>query len=719
MKKTKAKTTASNVIRSLCLPAHAVARCKRLLWTGLLAGSCVLSSLTPSLTQAQTALPGRVQAESYTSMAGVELETTTDSGGGQNVGWIDTNDWMTYSINPAAAGWYDVRYRVASTGSTGQVVLGRNGQDLTEDTSIPNTGGWQNWTTVSSAVYLEAGPQNITLFARTGGWNINWVEFTRQASWTPLPKLKQSGRYWVDPNGNRVNLRGTNVGNWLQLEFWMMNENMSTNAGKIHDQCTLEGALTERFNYAEKERLMDIFRDSWITARDWDHMQAMGMNVVRIPFMYNLIENENAPYTLRPDAWQYLDYAIDEAEKRGMYTILDLHGAAGSQGWEHHSGCAGKNELWGSAQYRDRTKWLWDMIASRYRGRGAVAAYGLLNEPWGTDANTLADFSTELYHVARAKDPDTMIILPGHNTGGIDAYGHPSGRGMNSNVAFEMHFYPGLWGWSEGTGNAHHINVHSNWLHCSPTGTGETCDWNNRITSLDTPFFVGEFQPWTLLGAAGGQMLRKTYDIYNMYGWAATNWAYKTVSFGGSNGNPGSWGWGMVTNSNNGGTMGSINISTATVAQIENYFRSFASQALVRNAEITYWMNYRPTVGQRIEAEHFNAHAGVRMETTTDAGGGFNASHIDSNDWMTYPINIPSAGWYTVQYRVASPNSTGQLVLSRNATDLVVNTVPNTGGWQNWTTISNSVYLEAGQQTLSIYVRNGGWNINWWSLTPQ
>ena len=175
----------------------------------------------------------------------------------------------------------------------------------------------------------------------------------------------------------------------------------------------------------------------------------------------------------------------------------------------------------------------------------------------------------------------------------------------------------------------------------------------------------------------------------------------------------------MVTNSNNGGTMGSINISTATVAQIENYFRSFASQALVRNAEITYWMNYRPTVGQRIEAEHFNAHAGVRMETTTDAGGGFNASHIDSNDWMAYPINIPSAGWYTVRYRVSSPNSTGQLVLSRNATDLVVNTVPNTGGWQNWTTISNSVYLEAGQQTLSIYVRNGGWNINWWSLTPQ
>jgi hypothetical protein len=667
---------------------------------------------------AQTNLPGRMQAESYTSMSGVQLENTSDSGGGQNVGWIDTNDWMTYSINPSAAGWYDVRYRVASAASGGRVVLGHDGQDLNTDSEIPNTGGWQSWVTVSSSVYLNAGPQTITVFARNGGWNINWIEFTRQQ--TALPKLRQSGRFWVDTSGNRVNLRGTNVGNWLQLEFWMMNESVRTNAGIVHDQCTLEDTLSGRFGHSEKERLMKVFRDNWITTRDWDHMQAMGMNVVRIPFMYNLIEDENNPYNLRADAWQYLDYAIDEAERRGMYTILDLHGAVGSQGWEHHSGCANKNELWGSAHYRDRTKWLWDKIAERYRGRSAVAGYGLLNEPWGTDPSTLADFSTELYHVARAKDPDTMIILPGHNTGdGIGAYGHPANRGMSSNVAFEMHFYPGLWGWNEGTGTAHHINVHNNWLHCNLNGTGETCDWNNRMINLNTPLLVGEFQPWTLLGAAGGQMLRKTYDIYNMYGWAATNWAYKTVSFNGSNGSANAWGWGMVSNSSNGGTFGTLNVSTATVQQIENYFRAFAAQALVRNPEITQWMNYRPTVGQRIEAQHFSSHSGARIETTSDAGGGFNVGNLDDNDWMLYPINIPQSGWYNLQYRVASAYAGGQLVLSRDGNDLVVNSIPNTGGWQNWVTITNSVYLTAGQQDLSIYVRTGGWNINWWMLTPQ
>jgi hypothetical protein len=58
-------------------------------------------------------------------------------------------------------------------------------------------------------------------------------------------------------------------------------------------------------------------------------------------------------------------------------------------------------------------------------------------------------------------------------------------------------------------------------------------------------------------------------------------------------------------------------------------------------------------------------------------------------------------------------------VLSRNGTDLGVVTVPNTGGWQNWQTVSITVNLQAGQQDLAIFVRKGGWNINWWQLTKQ
>jgi endoglucanase len=668
---------------------------------------------------AQTALPGRLEAESYTSMLGVALETTADAGGGSNVGWIDANDWMSYAVNPASAGWYTVQYRVASNAATGQLVLSQNARDISAVASVPNTGGWQTWTTITSRVYLNAGPQQLAVFAKGGGFNLNWIHFTAEGGSTALPAIRQNGAFWVDASGKRVNLRGVNLGNWLQLEFWMMNQNMSNNNGVVNDQCTLEGTLTSRFGHAEKERLMGAFRDSWITARDFDLMKSMGMNVVRVPFYFNLVEDETRPYTLRADAWKYLDFAINEAEKRGMYVILDLHGAVGGQAGagEQHDGCVGAAQMWTNPAYRDRTKWLWDMVASRYRGRTAVAAYDLLNEPWGTDAGTMAAFAYELFNVVRGKDPEHVIILPGHNSG-IDAYGNPNTRGL-SNVALGMHFYPGLWGWNEVQGAQNQANVHANWLHCNTSGTGESCDWNTRITGLNTPFIIGEFQPWALTGSYGGQVTRKTYDIYNQYGWAGTSWAYKTVSFAGSNGDTSAWGWGMVTNSSNGGAMGSINVSTASAAQIESYFRSFASQPLVRHEGVAYWMNWTPAVGARIEAEMFANHKGMRMESTADAGGGFNVGHVDNNDWMSYPVNVPATGWYNLQFRVASAYTGGQFALSRNATDLVVVNVPNTGGWQTWQTVNASVYLQAGQQDLTIFAKVGGWNINWWQLTRQ
>jgi hypothetical protein len=370
-----------------------------------------------------------------------------------------------------------------------------------------------------------------------------------------------------------------------------------------------------------------------------------------------------------------------------------------------------------NAAYWDRTKWLWDMIAQHYRGNNTIAAYDLLNEPWDASAEDLATFSYELFNVVRAKDPDHVILLPGHHSG-IDAYKNPNHRGLANNSLW-MHFYPGFWGWNEtapfGAGQA---NMHSDWLHCT-TPNNETCEWKNKIDELKSPFLIGEFQPWAKLGAYGGQITRMTYDTYNyQYGWAATNWAYKTTTNEGSNGNTDSWAWGMVTNRNDGGAYGDINVSNASAAQIETWFRAFGTQALVRNESIAYWMNWRPEVGYQVEAEMFKTHSGVNTEVTSDGGVGFNVGYIDANDWMTYSIDIPAGGAYRLDVRVASPSETGQLVFSKNASDIATLTVPNTGGWQNnWTTISTTVNLVAGQQDLAFFARTGGYNINWWKLT--
>lgn len=121
-----------------------------------------------------------IQAEDYTAMAGVQTEATSDTGGGDNVGWIETGDWMAYAgISLPEAGSYRVEYRVASEAG-GRLSLDLNaGSTVLGEVDIPATGGWQSWDTVSQTVDLPAGPFDLGVFAAQGGWNINWIRIVK------------------------------------------------------------------------------------------------------------------------------------------------------------------------------------------------------------------------------------------------------------------------------------------------------------------------------------------------------------------------------------------------------------------------------------------------------------------------------------------------------------------------------------------------------------
>jgi hypothetical protein len=125
-----------------------------------------------------------IEAESYASMSGVQTEATTDTGGGLNVGYADTGDWISYStINFPTSGSYLIEYRVASSVS-GAIIS----SDLSAGTiqlgsvNIPNTGGWQNWQTVSQTVNVNAGTYNFGIYIQNTGVNINWIRITKSAS---------------------------------------------------------------------------------------------------------------------------------------------------------------------------------------------------------------------------------------------------------------------------------------------------------------------------------------------------------------------------------------------------------------------------------------------------------------------------------------------------------------------------------------------------------
>lgn len=152
----------------------------------------VIQEVTPIVQN----IPATIQAESYNFMKGIIVETTTDTGGGLNVGSLDTGDYVEYVLRVPTTGSYLIGYRVAGT-VAGSVAILQNGQTLVT-TALPSTGGWQVWQDVTTTVNLTAGIQSIRLRSVAGGWNLNRLNITRNTNCaastiTPYQNVNNNG----------------------------------------------------------------------------------------------------------------------------------------------------------------------------------------------------------------------------------------------------------------------------------------------------------------------------------------------------------------------------------------------------------------------------------------------------------------------------------------------------------------------------------------------
>lgn len=125
-----------------------------------------------------------------------------------------------------------------------------------------------------------------------------------------------------------------------------------------------------------------------------------------------------------------------------------------------------------------------------------------------------------------------------------------------------------------------------------------------------------------------------------------------------------------------------------------------------------------PTTSLRIESEAYTAMGGIKVEPTTDEGGGFNIGAIDASDWLAYgnhEIHAPTAGNYKVSYRVSSLYGGGSFYLYNLDTghQFAPVAVPKTGGFQKWITIEQTITLPAGTHKLGITALVKGFNLNW------
>ena len=112
---------------------------------------------------------------------GVDIQSSEDPEVDYNIGWIDSGEWLEYTVEVAESANYEVRARVASNNTNGRMTLAINNTNIAPTVSIPNTGGYQNWgqVLIAEATYIEAGTHVLRVKFGAGGFNLTVIDFNK------------------------------------------------------------------------------------------------------------------------------------------------------------------------------------------------------------------------------------------------------------------------------------------------------------------------------------------------------------------------------------------------------------------------------------------------------------------------------------------------------------------------------------------------------------
>jgi beta-glucosidase len=177
------------------------------------------------------------QAESYSTQSGTQVETTSDTGGGQNVGFIAPGDWLSYANvdfgTPTATTVTTRRASGSTATGTIQFRLDSTTGPIIASVPVSNTGGWQSWGSVTTTLSGSAtGVHTVYVtFTGTGGdfVNLNWFQFARSGS-TRNPYVVNQAESHSSQSGTQTETTsdtggGLNVG-WIAPGDWLAYSNV-------------------------------------------------------------------------------------------------------------------------------------------------------------------------------------------------------------------------------------------------------------------------------------------------------------------------------------------------------------------------------------------------------------------------------------------------------------------------------------------------------------
>ncbi len=525
--------------------------------------------------------------------------------------------------------------------------------------------------------------------------------------------IKANGKhlYTNYGNGDAILLRGTNAGGYLVQEFWMCPTDY---VGDVSDQMEIIQTLTTRFGADAAATLIDVYEDNYWTEKDFDNCKAIGMNCIRLPLWYRNLVDANG--NLLPNAFEKIDWFINEAGERGLYVIVDMHGAPGSQNGSDHSGVDGGDDKIGASQFffgnnaaanQELYYKLWDIIARRYVGNPVVAGYDLLNEPYCTYRynsgysddylhNMLWNIYDKAYDIIRAVDPDHVIIMEA--TWNPVDLPHPDTYGW-TNVMYEYHNY-----------------LYDDYDNANG---GQVSNMQNKINAIvsanyNVPSYMGEF--CYMNNASAWQ---QGLQLLNDYGINWTTWTYKVTS------NYGNWG---LYNQD----VESVNVWSDSYDEIyrkwSNVGSSYVNSYLV-DAVKSYFSSEvnLPAQGTVYEAENYTI-VGGQSEAQNFYSGGYAAGNMNSSvayadvasDWSNIKsvqfTNVTADYTGTHTLRIAYNGDDDKTILVKvNGGENIQVSLPKQGdgSWNVMHSTEIDINLNAGSNT--IWVSGTINDINTWA----
>jgi len=347
-----------------------------------------------------------------------------------------------------------------------------------------------------------------------------------------MQMLQVQGNKIIGAGGQPIQLRGTCVGGWMNMENFIN--------GYPGSEYGLRARMANILGPGKGQFFFDRMLDYFFNEDDIAFIKSTGSTVVRLPLNYRHFESDDAPFQYMEAGFKRLDQAISWCAKHELYVILDLHAVQGWQNPDWHSDNGNHVSLfWSQKQFQDRFVALWEEIARRYVGNATVAGYNVMNEPvtsapdghyaygYETNYDIINAVYKRVVHAIHKIDPDHIIFLEGDRYSNNFEHFDPP---FAPNLVYSSHNYT-QGGFGPGPYPGEIKGVY--WERNKHLEVFESHQGTQFARKYNVPLWVGEFgSAYNGPAHENPDRIRSMVDqlsVYEEFGAHWTTWTYKDI----------------------------------------------------------------------------------------------------------------------------------------------------------------------------------------------